>query len=334
MKNSDLLKQIIGLVSGSILGGIISLSIDTKFDPFHNAIHLVLLIIVTLGGIYSFGIADHIRTEIVLFVRQFSLCQDVIAKLYKKVPVLRNYFKIKVAILSDIDWAKGAQSWASISPQLWLEYIREIYPACAIDLIRMKSSLNKYHILINPYGETYPEYNKTKNETMNKIFDYIKNGGIFVNTAGIPGYYYFNFALQRRIDATPPMFDFTGSPKYLFSLTPFLKELDIRIIGTSHPQLELYVSFLNKNVRIERMSEKQGIVSIVKVKIIKLINYKCPVEIDDHAKQRYEDKSYIFWVPYEKGRVLISTIHHGEINDKKREYVNYLFKLLLSQLNT
>lgn len=52
------------------------------------------------------------------------------------------------------------------------------------------SSLKNFQIVINPFGEVYPEDNASNFSSFHQICDYVFNGGIFVNVAGIPFFYY------------------------------------------------------------------------------------------------------------------------------------------------
>ena len=58
--------------------------------------------------------------------------------------------------------------------------------------IKANEISDKYAVIMNPFGETYPEI-EIKNLPIYKlILDYIYNGGVFVNTAGFPFYYAWN----------------------------------------------------------------------------------------------------------------------------------------------
>lgn len=47
-------------------------------------------------------------------------------------------------------------------------------------------------LIINPFGEAYPEEDPTNKTSFKEICDYVKNGGVFVNVAGIPFWYNHN----------------------------------------------------------------------------------------------------------------------------------------------
>jgi HEPN domain-containing protein len=45
---------------------------------------------------------------------------------------------------------------------------------------------NEFAVIINPYGEAYPERDVRLRSSFNIIKDYVENGGVFVNVAGYP----------------------------------------------------------------------------------------------------------------------------------------------------
>ncbi len=47
-------------------------------------------------------------------------------------------------------------------------------------------------VVVNPFGETYPEENPYEYTTFSKIRRYVESGGVFVNVAGIPFWYCHN----------------------------------------------------------------------------------------------------------------------------------------------
>ena len=83
------------------------------------------------------------------------------------------------------------------------------------------------------------------NETLNKIFDYVNKGGLFVNVADIPGYWAYNLLLKRRLDATPPIYGIDRAPNGQiliipirpFELTPFMEKLGLRVLNIENSPL-------------------------------------------------------------------------------------------------
>lgn len=57
-----------------------------------------------------------------------------------------------------------------------------------------------YDAILNPFGETYPEENHESKTTYLRILNYISMGGLFVNVAGFPFFYYWN---HERAESVP-----------------------------------------------------------------------------------------------------------------------------------
>ncbi|QXJ27147.1 Beta-galactosidase/Glycosyltransferase [Saccharolobus shibatae B12] len=55
-----------------------------------------------------------------------------------------------------------------------------------------KENLSKFEIIINPYGGSYPEEDPINLSSLNKILEYIENGGIFVNISDVPFFWQVN----------------------------------------------------------------------------------------------------------------------------------------------
>lgn len=101
---------------------------------------------------------------------------------------------------------------------------------------------------------------------MNKIFNYVNEGGLFVNVADIPGYWAYNPKLRRRLTATPPIYGVERSRDgrmsinalISFVLAPFMKELGLNVIDTQG------VGFDSWNIEFEnKFSEfREGIDSL------------------------------------------------------------------------
>jgi hypothetical protein len=109
--------------------------------------------------------------------------------------LLRSQFKNpKIAILSvrgidEIETKKLLRSTV-YTPEDWYSHLcsNNISAEKTIDL----SMKNDCFIILNPFGELYLEEDTTNLKTFQKIKEYIKNGGVFVNTAGLAFWYMQN----------------------------------------------------------------------------------------------------------------------------------------------
>jgi hypothetical protein len=58
--------------------------------------------------------------------------------------------------------------------------------------IRTNEITEEFAVILNPYGETYPEFSLDTMEAYNQIKLFIANGGVFFNTAGFAFFYAWN----------------------------------------------------------------------------------------------------------------------------------------------
>jgi len=76
---------------------------------------------------------------------------------------------------------------------------------------------DEYSMIINPFGELYPEEDTSNMSTLKRIMEYIKTGGVFVNAAGLPFFYMKDF--KNNIEGlTGPMLKYYVGG---FTSTPF-----------------------------------------------------------------------------------------------------------------
>jgi hypothetical protein len=102
---------------------------------------------------------------------------------------------VKVAVLdgsiySPVREYKCVRSWIGVTPEMWRQALKPLFP------FFWKSWNREFHeipvtliddswtIIINPFGDNFPEKNIRLHETFYRICDYIASGGIFVVTGG------------------------------------------------------------------------------------------------------------------------------------------------------
>ena len=94
---------------------------------------------------------------------------------------------------------------------------------------------SKYTIIINPYHEIHFDKNRQTLDTFyNIILNYLKEGGIYVCTGGIPFYYVWHDVLGKPIDTTPKNIELeqgTLREFRAFSDTIFAKEFGVHFNG-------------------------------------------------------------------------------------------------------
>ena len=63
-----------------------------------------------------------------------------------------------------------------------------------IDKIPISKVGNEYAVIINPFGEAYPEKDPKKRFAFNHLKNYVEDGGVLVNVAGFPFFYAWDVA--------------------------------------------------------------------------------------------------------------------------------------------
>ena len=112
--------------------------------------------------------------------------------LWKFLKDLRRKYIIKVGILngsiySPVREHKCKRIWIDITPEMWIQALKPIFKN-KIDKklkeINTESIDDSWTMIINPFGDNFPEKNLRLHETFYQVCNYISNGGIFVVTGG------------------------------------------------------------------------------------------------------------------------------------------------------
>ncbi len=82
----------------------------------------------------------------------------------------------------------------------------------SIALIPSSKINSKFSMIINPFGEHYPEEDEPNHATLNRIRGYIQNGGVFVNVSGFPFFWTWN----TTFEPAPRM---SGNSEQVYKLT-------------------------------------------------------------------------------------------------------------------
>jgi hypothetical protein len=102
--------------------------------------------------------------------------------------------------------------YSDFTPEQWFNAISN-HKEFNVDWVSASEISRKFDIIINPFGEEYPEINKPNLLTLRKIVQYVKNGGIFVNVAGLAFYYLWD---GKEEDLSGPLLEtYQLNPKNL-----------------------------------------------------------------------------------------------------------------------
>jgi len=102
-----------------------------------------------------------------------------------------------------------------------------------------------YDAIINPFGETFPEEDWPARRTYERILNYINNGGLFVNVAGYPFFYFWDHAQGRSIPTGRPRAYLNPANRSIvhviyFDDTPLYADFGILLDASSPRQVSVY----------------------------------------------------------------------------------------------
>jgi HEPN domain-containing protein len=115
--------------------------------------------------------------------------------------------KVRIGILtgyfSGTDETKCAEHpFANKDLTIWRKKFEELSKASGINLeiedINSEDISEKYAMIVNPFGEVYPEINVKQNLAFYNIKNYVENGGVYVNTGGFPFFYAWDVTVKEN----------------------------------------------------------------------------------------------------------------------------------------
>jgi hypothetical protein len=109
--------------------------------------------------------------------------------------VIKRKLKFKNPIIAIIKEEGCKLKETRYTPSDWRDYFDKRYKTKIISCNEFSS---RYAVVINPYGEVYPEEDLFDLKTFNRIIEFIKNGGIFVNVGGFAFYYGWDIKTKRE----------------------------------------------------------------------------------------------------------------------------------------
>lgn len=206
--------------------------------------------------------------------------------------------------------------------------------------------LDKYSLIINPYGSVYPEDDVQNLTVMKSVLHYVDHGGIFVNVADIPFFYpydprreimYGAFAqeahlykyivwnlhlLKHKQDAAIEVIT-----PYPYVDTPFLRAVKINIVATEIREFDVKtkrteifpmltsLKMKDSNFTLEGVAVHRGIVLDSHVKsIVEELEWE-----REYEKIQFTPLCDIYFG--KKGKFIISSIFLEYVNDEIAEKI-------------
>jgi hypothetical protein len=130
----------------------------------------------------------HYSSLLLFLLLTYYLIFPLLKKIWSEATKLYRIHFPKIGILngnvkSPIREHKCEREWTNVTPSMWdLVLRREITKRT--ELIATSEIDNSYSIIINPFGDVYPEQDTKLHNTFYSICEFIKNGGIFIATGG------------------------------------------------------------------------------------------------------------------------------------------------------
>lgn len=229
---------------------------------------------------------------------------------------------MRIGILHDMGWdeTRPYRQYAtgtSVTCNQWKIQIedeaRKNGVKVAVRFINTNTKFHSYALILNPYGGVYPENNLTGLTTLDKIFDYVDKGGMFVNVADVPGFWAYSPSLERKTVAVPPITYVKEGPDgiptvvslNLVAFTPFVKKLGL--IVNPHEKTEQLVW---KNPQIygtERLAEEIKDMRVDRVAVVER-NVDPIMALGNSEAGINIELTPFFLAAYGNGRFLISLV--------------------------
>ncbi len=294
--NSRILKELSLLVAGALAGLLATLILETDTRWL-----LVISVSISFILITCYGL---------------SILNTFVRCIVQTVRNARSKGRRMVGILDDISWTADREtisSWTHVKPCDWIERIHTYEfgdvnkRKLRANKISLKANLNRYNIVLNPYGGVYPESDTVKMVNLEKIFSFVSEGGLFLNVADVPGYWMYNTRLGTKVDATPSTYGVLQHKDGLqlfpirpFEKTPFMEKLSIRVVNSSDQNDSSWKYSCTNNFFVDDEIPRH---SAERLAIVEK-NIQPIILIEGNSV--HDKCSPLFYVPYGKGKFLFN----------------------------
>jgi hypothetical protein len=238
-----------------------------------------------------------------------------------------------IAIIKEEDCIFKATKY---TPYDWRDHFDKKYKT---EIISCKEISNKYAVIVNPYGEVYPEEDLFSFRTFNLIIEFVKNGGIFVNVGGFAFYYGWDIETKRGPIPIADVYQFYGGEikENRIELYP-LQSIKGRTLtnGTLlFERLKITPTFgdTQRYKVYQTESDKRFIGNLEDVGETNIIEeFRCVREPVFRCKPLLRAKSEIYneiyplaAIPYRRGYFIIGGMNLDPKNDQDRKISNSAF---------
>lgn len=158
---------------------------------FFQKLFISVLVVLFMGGFIKFfpnpSIWHYFSLLLFLLILYYLIlpfCQKIWSylksqckKIFPKIGVLNG------SIVSPLREHKCEKGWTNVTPSMWHLALKEKLNK-KIELISASEINNSFSMIINPFGDIFPEQDTKLHKTFYSICEFIKNGGFYVATGG------------------------------------------------------------------------------------------------------------------------------------------------------
>lgn len=313
MESTPLLRNL-SLVLGATILSVFGPNVLRLF-PDGSIGNLILFVLAIFLLLFGFGTIEKVVSEARV---RFRNSRFICPKVAIFTGVSQN-FKSEIPLV-----------WTDISPEEWKneieEIARELGKNIKVNLIFSVGSFDSYNAILNPYGGNYPETSFDNFPVYNKILNYIRSGGLFVNVADIPTYWAYNPHLKRMLDRTPAVYGISGEEVRFFNRVYLMQELALRVQNIEQLQppilpFQMLERYSSLGVDITNLLASRA--AFIEGNVESVVQ---PIRVGD------QDMTPLFFCNYGDGRCLISLSFLNDAFSQNRPLKTVIAKLVVDQL--
>ena len=250
----------------------------------------------------------------------------------------------KIGILNDMGWdeKRPTEQFATgtnITIDNWKMQIeadakRNGMKAC-VEAINANKNFYSFSAILNPYGGVYPEEDLAGTAILRKIFDYVSKGGIFVNTADVPGFWAYNSKLERKSVAVPAIHhvkEGSGGLSInsftLVGFSPFVQKLGLNVNPWEKQEKVKWQDVVKHGT--ERFQEEIDTMRIDRIAGVER-NVEPILTLLTGEKSQGDKLTPLFLETYDSGIFLISLIYQNSKDNPNNTKIKDILSIVLIQ---
>lgn len=277
----------------------------------------------------------HYLSLLLLILLFYYLFLPLLKKIWAKFSKLyRSYFP-KIGILngniySPIREYKFERSCTNVTASMWALALKKSKIEHSV-LITTSQISNSYSIIINPFGDSFPEQDTKLHKTFYSICEFVENGGIFIVTGGA------FFAHQNPINSSKNEWVITKITEGIQSVSESFLYLEFGIQTTGDQFKDGKLVFREPTeIEIYQKPEDQYLTGKIDIPA-KVKRFRAAMPSTSNYIpfiREKDDKSYpIVAVPYGKGYLIHAGLFlESEMSDELMLIVKIISNLIVNRL--